>query len=364
MRIPGSAVQAVTIRGDLLALGATVASGTGTEGDIVLARVTEPGGVAALTDWRRQQHPVRKDMLMLGVLANRDSTTHASGIVPPSGIRIERGTSLAWLGGQSGLLGIETWTPSPGNPAGAQASARVHALGLVTAAGRPVNIARFSREPGVKTTAAPVIVVCGTAAEVGKTTLASRIIRYLARPARRSVTAIKPTGSGGITDSLAHQQAGAAATYDIVDCGLPSSYTSPERFASRAGRCLLYAEDHHPDLVVCELGGDLTWGNNDTFLRLPELRGRVAGTLCIAGDAAGALGTMAYLERVGLARLPVTYAPAWTRNPRTFQDRLACLAPAVRVLPDTSDQALTSWLSTVVPTALMGTRSAAREERP
>ncbi|MCL2586366.1 MAG: hypothetical protein FWE35_28380, partial [Streptosporangiales bacterium] len=100
-------------------------------------------------------------------------------------------------------------------------------------------------------------------------------------------------------------------------------------------------------------------------LRLPELRDRVAGAVCIAGDAAGALGAMAYLERAGLRSLPVTYAPAWTHNPRTFQDRMACLAPAARVLPDTSDQVLTAWLSTITANrARTGIRSTAREERP
>jgi hypothetical protein len=348
MRIPHSAVQAVTIRGDLSRIDCVVTSGTGAEGDIVLARVTNPGGVSILIDWQQQHRPVGVGTLLLGVLANRDSTTHASGLVPPGGIRIEHGTRLSWLGGQSGLLGIETWTPEPGNPVGAQASATVEAIGLVTDGGRPVNITRFSRVPAVQASSAPVLVVCGTAAEVGKTTLACRLIRHLTETAGKTVVAIKPTGSGGITDSLAHKQAGALATYDAVDCGMPSSYTSAARFTRLAGRCLLYAEEHQPDLVVCELGGDVTWGNNDTFLRLPGLRHRIKGILCIAGDAAAALGARAYLDNVGLGDLPTTFIPAYTRNPRTFRERLCRLAPAERMLPDVSDDTLAVYLDAVI----------------
>lgn len=348
MRIPDNAVQAVTIRGDLSRIDCAVTSGTATEGDIVLARVTSPGGVSALTDWQRLHRPVGVGTLLLGVLANRDSTTHASGMVPAGGIRIEHGTRLSWLGGQSGLLGIETWTPVPGNPVGAQASATVEAIGLVTADGRPVNITRFSRVPALQAGTAPVLVVCGTAAEVGKTTLACRLIRHLTETAGKTVVAIKPSGSGGITDSVAHEQAGALATYDVVDCGMPSSYTAATRFTRLAGRCLLYAEEHQPDLVVCELGGDVTWGNNDTFLRLPGLRHRIKGILCIASDAAAALGTRAYLDNVGLGDLPVTFIPAYTRNPRTFGERLRGLAPAERVLPDAANDTLAVYLDAVI----------------
>lgn len=344
MNVPEDAIQAVTIRGDLRRLDATIITGTGSEGDVVLARVTRRGGVTALIDWRHRHRPVRNGTILLGVLANRDSTTHASGVVPPGGIRVGPGTQLSWLGGQSGLLGEQTWTPEPGNAAEAQASADVETIGLLASGGRPVNIARFSRPPAPRPATSPVIIVCGTAAEVGKTTVACQLIG-LACAAGRRVVALKPTGSGGITDSLAHQRAGALATYDIVDCGLPSSYTAPGKFERHAARCLLYAEEHAPDLIVCELGGDVIWGNNDTFLRLPGLRHRITTVLCIAGDAAAALGTRTFLDNAGLGDLPVTYAPAWTRNPRTFGTRMTRLAPAEPILPGTTSESLAGYLA-------------------
>jgi hypothetical protein len=231
----------------------------------------------------------------------------------------------------------------------------VEAIGLLTNPAGPVNIAQLSRTPTAAHATAPVLVVCGTAAEGGKTTLASRMIDHLVHSAALRVVAIKPTGSGGITDSLAHRQAGAIATADLVDCGLPSSYTTPERFAAHIGRCLRYAQEHHPDLVICELGGDLIWGNNDTFLRQPGLRPRIAGVLCIAGDATAALGAHAFLTAVGLDDLPVTYAPAYTRNPVTFRARLARLAPDLDVLPDTTDASLIPFLDRAVSTARAAT---------
>jgi hypothetical protein len=345
------ALQSITIRADLNPLGAAVADGTGTEGDIVLARVIDPGGVAALVDWRERRHAVKAGTVLLGVLAHRDSTTHASGGLPAAGIPISAGTRLAWLGGQSGLLGIETWSPPTDSATGAQASAVVEALGLLTGPAGPVNIAQLARSPAAEHATAPVLVVCGTAAEVGKTTLACRLIDHLVHRAGLRVVAIKPTGSGGITDSLAHRNAGAVATADLVDCGLPSSYTDPQRFAAQIDRCLRYAQEHHPDLVICELGGDLIWGNNDTFLRQPGLRERVTGVLCIAGDATAALGAHAFLTAAGLDDLPVTYAPAYTRNPFTFHARLARLAPGLDVLADTTDATLIPFLDRIARTA-------------
>ncbi|MGX1760790.1 hypothetical protein ACWIG5_28380 [Streptomyces lydicus] len=135
-----------------------------------------------------------------------------------------------------------------------------------------------------------------------------------------------------------------------MDCGLPSSYTSAERFTAQIGSCLRSAEEHQPDLVVCELGGDLIGGNNDTFLRLPGLRQRIAGVVCVAGDATGASGARAFLESAGLGDLPVAYAPAHTRNPVTFRARLAHLAPELDVL-DTADTDLTLYLHRVVRAA-------------
>src|SRR5262249_11573106 len=196
-------LQSTAIRADLSPLGATIADGTGVEGDIIMVRVIDPGGVAALIDWREHRHPVRSGTVLLGVLACRDSTTHASGGLPPGGIPISAGTRLAWLGGQSGLIGIESWSPPTDISTGAQASASVEAVGLLTGPAGPVNIAQSSRTPVAECASAPVLVVCGTAAEVGKTTLASRMIDYLVHHAALRVIAIKPTGSGGITDSRA-----------------------------------------------------------------------------------------------------------------------------------------------------------------
>ncbi|MGW2055919.1 hypothetical protein ACWCOZ_18735 [Streptomyces sp. NPDC001840] len=337
------ALQSTTIRGDLSPLGNEIADGTGREGDVVLVRVIDPGGAALLVDWQEVPHPVRAGTVLLGVLANRDSTTHASGGLPPDGLPITEGTRLSWLGGQSGLLGIENWSPATDNASGAQASALVEAFGLLSGPAGTVNIAQLARVPEAEHATAPVFVVCGTAAEVGKTTLAGRMINRLVMSNGLNVVAVKPTGSGGLSDSLSHRQAGAMASVDLVDCGLPSSYTSAERFAAHIGNCLRYAEEYRPDLVICELGGDLIWGNNATFLRQPGLRQRIIDVVCVAGDATAALGAHAFLQSAGLGDLPVTYVAAYTRNPVTFRARLAGLAPDLTVL-DTAEGSLIPYL--------------------
>lgn len=340
-----AAVQATTVRADLRGLDCDITAGVGGEGDVVVARVIDPGGITGLIDWKENKHPVAAGTVFLGVLANRDSTTHASGVVPATGVPIDHGTRLDWLGGQSGLLGRMTWSPAVGNQLSSQASGSVEAIGLATVAGRPLNISQLTRPATPRTACAPLLVVCGSAAEVGKTTTTCGIIRLLAHEMSMRVVAIKPTGSGGIADSIAHRRAGAALTYDLVDSGLPSSYTSAARYAAHIGRCLDYADERPSDLVICELGGDVIWGNNDTFLQLPALVGRIAGILCIAGDATGALGVDAFFTSIGIDTGLVTYAPAYPRNPYTFAERLRVLLPPQRkVLVDTADPALAWYL--------------------
>jgi hypothetical protein len=49
--------------------------------------------------------------------------------------------------------------------------------------------------------------------------------------------------------------------------------------------------------------------------------------------------------------LPVTYAPAYTRNPVTFRARLAYLTPDLHVLADTTDASLIPFLDGISCTA-------------
>lgn len=343
------AIQSVSIRGDLARYGCDIRPGLGREGDVIAVRVTDPAGTTKIIDSAERTWPVTPGTIILGVLATRDSTTHTSGEIPPDGVAIEAGTPLAWLGGQSGLIGPVGWTPPVGNTVGAQACGYVEAIGLAFNSTGPLNIATLSREPAIAAPTAPLLVVAGTAAEVGKTTATCQIIAHLTRTAGLTIAAIKPTGSGGIVDSRDHRHAGAAATFDLVDCGLPTSYTERGRYTEHISRALRYAQEIDPDVVVCELGGDLVWGNNDAFLSQPGVLDRVLGVLCIASDAAAALGADTFWRAAGLESVPVTYAPAYFRNPATFGQRLRHLLPAeTLILPDVTPESLRRFADTAI----------------
>lgn len=343
------AIQSIAIRGDLTGHACEIRTGTGRGGDVIAVRVTDPAGTTKIIDSAERTWPVTAGTIILGVLATRDSTTHTSGEIPADGLAIDQGTPLAWLGGQSGLIGAVTWTPPVGNTVGAQACGHVEALGLVFAGDAPLNIAALSREPTSAEATAPLLVISGTAAEVGKTTATGQLIAYLTRTMGLRVAAIKPTGSGGIIDSREHRQAGAAVTFDLVDCGLPTSYIDPGRFTDRIGRCLRYAQEVQPDLVVCELGGDLVWGNNDAFMSQLGLLDRTLGVLCIGSDAAAALGAHTFWSNAGLGRMPLTHAPAYFRNPYTFGQRLRhLLPPESPILPDVTAESLCRFADAAV----------------
>lgn len=174
---------------------------------------------------------------------------------------------------------------------------------------------------------APIVLVCGTSAEVGKTTTAKNIIQAITKQGYR-VAASKLSGTGRMRDILNLQQAGASTALDFPEVGLATTYTSPERFTPASHTLIHYLNMHKPDIIVAEAGGDVIEANIPTFLADKQLMKHVKAICLVAGDVMGMMGTVTYLQRYA-SNIPIYLADPKGRNPITTRERVAHELPGL-----------------------------------
>jgi hypothetical protein len=304
-------------------VGLRVSEGSGKFGDLVLGEVLPAAGQTIIVfDQSLQVHRVSSPTRVLATLGTRLSTTHVNGGIPPEGLEVFAGSEAHWLAGESGLVGRLFFEADPDTPLHPETSVDFRCLGLLTnAAGERVNIESLAVSPVSTELHTPLLLLGATVAEAGKTTLASAIIRYLSGGGRRVAT-VKVTGTGGTKDSQKHREAGAFLAVDQVDAGLITTYCPPEMFRKRILKSFLYAQDHDPDLILAELGGDLTFANNPTLLRMPEIIANSVGMIVVSGDPLSCYGVARYLiEEMGVPPESVRHFSSPFRNPAGMKVR-------------------------------------------
>ena len=162
---------------------------------------------------------------------------------------------------------------------------------------------------------APVVLVLGTSAEVGKTTSAAAIIRAL-KAEGREVGATKFSGTGRMRDIRALADIGALPWLDFPDVGLATTYTFN---LVNSGR---------PEVIVAEAGGDPIEANVSTFLADKNLMEHVRTAVIVAGDVMGMMGTIDYLHKFA-PDLAIVLAQPKGRNPTTTRERVQSLLPGL-----------------------------------
>ncbi|MDH3225813.1 MAG: hypothetical protein OEM67_01825 [Thermoleophilia bacterium] len=126
-------------------------------------------------------------------------------------------------------------------------------VGHIAPGGSALNMQDTVPELAPRRFAVPTIMILGTSMSAGKTTAAKAIVRGLDRRGLR-VAGAKLAGVGRLRDTLAMGDAGAAATFDFVDAGLPSTVV-PIEWYERALEHVLTAIAHaEPDVLVAEAG--------------------------------------------------------------------------------------------------------------
>jgi hypothetical protein len=308
----------------------------GHEGDVCafeLAPEASPIAVEAVTGRAMMLAP---GDVFLGTAGYRESTRWVVGGVPDGGL--VPGSNY-WVLSESGVVGDLVGD----SPRAKSHLGQVKYLGIVSGEdGQALNIRQFAEAPqaGVADHGAPVFLVVGTSAEVGKTTAGIAVLRALRLKGRSTTIALKATGTSSFTELAAYLDFGATQAFDCVDFGLPTTYPSGrEDIASTFERGLEACLSIAADAVIVECGGDMLGANVPIFLDCLKRRRPDAKVILVAADALGALGGQRMLQEMGLS--PTLIAGPCTDTP-TLQQRTesVCGVPAINLSRDEAHDGL------------------------
>lgn len=302
-------------------------------GDLVLMRCLESTGAYDRVE-DETGAPVRlhRGDLIVATLGTRRSGTNLIGEIPSQPISVGDRLDLV---AQGGLVAICVSVPAyygtralPMEVVGFPADAAGRVLNIADA---PVVAIRDDRRPRL---GKPVLFVCGTSAEVGKTTLVCslNIVAKEDRPALRTA-AIKACGTGRAKDYLNYRDANYDVVTDFVDAGMPSTYGVPaRRFRAMLLTLIEYCEER-ADLVVVEVGGDFLEARAPEALAImTEIDARC---VMMVNDAMGAIEGLRQLQALG--RQPLMIG-TFKQNLQALADRLD--VPVNRVINSNDTTAL------------------------
>jgi len=236
--------------------------------------------------------------IFLATPGHRESTRWVVGGIPKRGLIPGKDY---WVLAESGVVGALV---GDGRLAkGHLQPARY--LGAVRAAGssRILNIEQFAAARGDRAGdhGAPVFLVVGTSAEVGKTTASIAVLQTLLEQGHDAVVALKATGTSSFTELAMYQDFGARHVFDCIDFGLPTTYPSERKGIDRVfERALDTCLAEPADAVLIECGGDILGANVPVFLKCLKRRRPRPKVILAAADALGALGGKRMLDDIGL----------------------------------------------------------------
>lgn len=126
-------------------------------------------------------------------------------------------------------------------------------LGHVVRNGKKVCMSDFAIQSDHNDFNIPTILLVGTSMSAGKTTTGRLIVHELHNMGHKVIGA-KLTGAGRYRDVLSFRDAGAAAVFDFVDAGLPSTVEPEDRFRRVTLPLLHHIDGLKPDFLVAEAG--------------------------------------------------------------------------------------------------------------
>lgn len=269
------------------------------DGDLVLVRcLASTGAYNQIEDLGGMPVRVYAGDLVLLVLATRRSGTNLIGEVPAGPLRAGDRLDLV---AQGGLAARCTAIPAY---YGASALPLEIVAFPVDASDTVLNLDQAPLVPhgmhaGLRK---PTLFVCGTSAEVGKTTAVCNLNLVLkARwPTLRSA-AIKACGTGRSKDGLNYRAANYDIVVDFVDAGLPTTYNVPElRFRNMLQSLLAHCHER-ADIVVVEMGGDFLEAQAPVAIEM--MVRQHAHCIMMVNDAMGAMEGLRRLRSMGTAPL-------------------------------------------------------------
>jgi len=154
--------------------------------------------------------------------------------------------------------------------------------------------------------AKPIILVCGSCMNVGKTATTEELIKGLTRQGLK-VGGAKITGIACLKDTIRMKNAGAVKTLSFLDCGVPSTVDA-EDIAGIARS--IVSEMNDVDVVVMELGdGIMGHYKVERFFDDRALMSHIDAVVFCASDLTAAWGGKEILSQRGIA-VTVVCGPA------------------------------------------------------
>jgi hypothetical protein len=234
---------------------------------------------------------ISKGDIIAGALGERRALQGFAGVVPKD---VKKGDVLHVLN-IGGIIGkAVSFSRDYGQPL------KVEVLGMAVKGGRILNI----RDGAYAVARAldrsvPLVVVCGTSMNSGKTEALARIIQVLAWNGMR-VCAAKATGISALKDTLNMEDHGAVEALSFIDFGYPSTVGIKEVPLIAKGIINELARIE-PEAIMIELGDGLLgeYGVRD-FFQDDELRSCIACTIACAIDPVGAWGMKEIMQKDGI----------------------------------------------------------------
>jgi len=298
-------------------------------GDVVLARVEEIGHHT-----RIERPDGRRAILFPG-----DELLLACGArYAPDQFEADCPTAVgpAHLAAAGGIAGIVCKSHARMKP-----PTRIAILGAaLDARGRRLRLAdRAVAPPSLAPPRIPVVAVCGTSMNSGKTHAVASLVRGLSL-AGLKVAAIKATGTGAGGDLWLFHDSGAVHVADFTDAGFATTYRAdPAAILAGIERLLGDAALRGAEIVVMEIADGLGQAETAALLAMPAFRALPGAMIFAASDAMGAAAGLDWLARKGhrpaavsglLAASPLALAETRALTP------LPCLTAEALMNPETA----------------------------
>lgn len=259
-------------------------------GDLVYGRISRIGEHSSLENASGRIHKIHDGTTAVFVFGNRYAPDYYEGLIPQE-MRYE-----VDLLARSGIVGItKTKNSLVKDPT------RVRIFGYVCGEDeRVMNTRAFPlvspRKSTKKKPRSPMILVCGTSMNSGKSMAAAACCWALSSMGH-GVRASKITGTAGLKDILHMNDAGAHPYSDFSFLGYPSTYLlKEEELLSIFNRLDLKYANNPKNFWIVELADGIIQRETAMLLNSQDVLSRINKLIFCAGDAFGAIGGLRILE--------------------------------------------------------------------
>ncbi len=259
-------------------------------GDVVYGEVIHIGEHSSLENKSARIHMIHNGTPGIFVFGNRYAPDYYEGFVP------DHASDTADLLARSGIIGIVK-----NKNALRKDPTRIRILGYVCDENERVLNTREHPIAAPKQTVkkfprSPLILICGTSMNSGKSVAAAACCRALSTSGFH-VRATKVTGTASLKDILHMNDAGAIHYADFTYLGYPSTYGLPEREMVEIFNKLDLRYANNPkNYWVVEFADGIIQRETALLLQHPEVRRRIHRLIFCARDAFGAIGGIRVLK--------------------------------------------------------------------